>query len=653
MFNWLRTALALLLCIAVFFALAATLLALRVNSTLLNADFYLAQLREAEAYEFLLVDLTTSALDEVRRLETDELPGRLESNPLVSLDLSTDEIVGALSRAVPPDWLQAQVEDSIGPFIRYMSGERDHFEITLRPGERAAVLMSEMEALLLQARVYDVLFEEAVEPAIQSALANRSLPLGMDLSQEQLVSSVRAVLAPDWVHAQLRQALDEVTAYMVGQQDSFRVHVELSDRLDVALTELKKLLRQANAYDALYAEVVEPSVAANLGEGVALPLGIVVTPEEVASTLRQVAPPDWVQEQAERLMDEAAPYLAGETESFTFQVSIRENKLRAVGVLESRVEEEVRAAIRRLPRCDGATSRDLSINSLEDLPDCVPSDIDLDQWLASWSFSVPQEVQDIILSALPDTISFTDADLRRAMVEAGAQEELKRLDDLRALMRDGWTYTDADLRQDLLERAGQGAVARLDTAREILSNGWRYSDADFMADLQEHGDPSAVQAIDSLRSKARLARTLRWALLLVTLALVAAVAFVGGRTWRGRVAWAAAALTVPALAIYVAVRVTYSVVVGPRIQALRDQLLVRPVSNDGPFQDTSILVATRAADMLKSVVDSFVLGIAGYSLALLVIGLAVLLACMAWPRLRKLVLRLRAARGTSSLASPS
>lgn len=641
MVNWLRTALALVLCGALFFALAATLLAWRVNSTLLNADFYLAQLREADVYEFLLVDLTTSALDEARRLEVDELPGGLDSNPLVALDLSTDDIVDALNRAVPPEWLEAQVEDSLGPVIRYISGERDHFEIALRPGERAAALMSEMEALLLKARVYDVLFDEAVEPAIQSALASGSLPLGMELSQEQIASSVRAVLAPEWVEAQLQQALDQFTAYMVGQQDGFKVHVALSDRLDVALAELKKLLREANAYDALYAEVVEPAVVANLGGGVELPLGIVVTSEEVVAALREVAPPAWVQQQVERLIDEAAPYLSGEADSFTFRVSIRENKLRAVDVLEGRVEDKVKEAVRRLPRCTNLTTQDLVINSLADLPDCVPSDIDVDEWLALWTFNTPQEVEDLILDSLPDTISFTDADLRQVMVQSGAQEELKRLDDLRALMRDGWSYTDADLRQDLLERAGPSAVTRLDSAREILSSGWEYSDADFMADLQEHGDPSAVQTIEGLRSRASQARALRWVLLVVTLALVAAVGFAGGRTWRGRASWAAAAVTASALVIYILVRVTHSALVEPRLQAVRDQLLVRPVSNDGPFQDTSVLIATRVADVLESMVDSFILGLSRYSLTVLVIGLVVLTASIAGPRFWRAVTRVR------------
>ena len=85
--------------VLLFVLLLVTLVVLQINGTFLDPDYYPEELRKTNIYEFALVDLLTSALDEARELDP---PEDLDENPLVTSGLSTQDIVSSVNRAVPP-----------------------------------------------------------------------------------------------------------------------------------------------------------------------------------------------------------------------------------------------------------------------------------------------------------------------------------------------------------------------------------------------------------------------------------------------------------------------------------------------------------------------------------------------------------------------
>lgn len=279
-----------------FVLLLLTLMFLQVNDTFLDPDFYPEEMRKADVYEFVLVDLLTSAIDERRELERQKVGEGLEETPLITSGLSTQDIVLSVNRAVPPVWVQGLVEQSFDQVGRYLTGERDEFEFTLRAGEQVKILVDELESLLRKADAYELLFERVVDPAIEDALAVGELPLGVDIPSGKLVEAVRTTVPSEWLREQVEAAIDEAEPYFVDDRDTFEINVQLGDRAEVALAEVKKLLGESNVYDLLYGEVVEPALTDKLGESVQLPLGVTLTNEEVLSALRRVAPPEWVRE---------------------------------------------------------------------------------------------------------------------------------------------------------------------------------------------------------------------------------------------------------------------------------------------------------------------------------------------------------------------
>ena len=470
--------------IALLLFLVVALVVVQVSGTFLDPDFFPRELRKANLYEFVVVDLLTSAVDEARELSPEEFSDSFDSNPLVASELSTEDIVSSVNRAVPPEWIQAQVEEAFDQIGRYLNGERDEFTLTIQAGERVPTVVAEIKGLLRKADAYGLLFDEGITPAIDDALANE-LPLDVDISSQRIADAVRAVAPREWVQAQVESALDELTPYVVGErdtfelrveladrvevalaevrallgeadayellfdeivapkiddalaqelpldidvsstrltsavravatrewvdaqvdvileqatpylvgtEDSFEIRVELADRVEIALAEIKDILRETDAYALLYDQVVEPAVLDSLAGDIQLPFGISVTEVEVVSALREVAPVDWVQEQAEALIDSIGPYLTGAEDQFFVDISLVDNKRDASEVIEALVIQRLEEASARLPDCTSSQLLDLAAGDLGVLSRCVPGGIDLAQTIQVLDLDIAGEI---------------------------------------------------------------------------------------------------------------------------------------------------------------------------------------------------------------------------------------------------------------------
>ena len=392
--------------------LLLALVALQISATFLDADFYPEELRKANIYGFVLVDVATSALDEARLVDAATLTVQLDENPPVTLGLPTRELVTSLNKAIPLSYVQSIVEQVFDELGRYIAGEQDEFQVTIQAGDQAVIMVEEIKSLLRKADAYDLMFDELITPAIEKAVA-QELPFSVNLTSERLGQSARRIAPPEWVQAQVETALDEITPYLIGDRDTVEIRAELSDRAEIALEEMKVLLREADAYDLLYGEVIEPRVEEFLGTSIELPLGITITIEEVNQALRQVAPLEWVQQEAERVIDQATPYLTGKDDRLLVDISLVDNKRQARDIIVDTVTEKVTQAAAELPKCTASQmlSQVISQGALT-LPQCLPPDFQPEQLAGLMRASVAEAVDASVLGSIPDVITFTDANLR-------------------------------------------------------------------------------------------------------------------------------------------------------------------------------------------------------------------------------------------------
>ncbi|MBI4281960.1 MAG: hypothetical protein HY672_00520 [Chloroflexi bacterium] len=604
-----------------------TMVVFRLNATVLEPKFYKEELAKAEIYDFALGELPTSAIEELRSKEPDFFSESLEENPLDTLSLTTDDIVSSLRRSLSPSWVQEQVEQVIEQAGGHVTGERDSFEITIEAGERAKATTQEVKGLIRKAHVYDLLFDEIVTPEIDKALEKEgTLPFKVALTGEDLVGAVKRVAPEDWVKDQLDQALDEVTAYMVGDQETFEVNVQLAERADVALEEIKALLKKADFFELLFDEVLGPMVTEKLPSYTDLPFGVSITQEEVSSALKELVPPSWLEEQALSVIDEAGPYLTGKTDTFQVVIPLAERRETALTVIDNLAKSKLDTLLRGLPECRADQFPFQGpVPSLNELPQCLPQGIPVETVMGLLNVNVTDGVRQLIGNQIPDQAVFTQADLRKALEGVGGADTLERLDRVREIIAQGWTYTDVDFRNNL----GEDNVEMLDKVRAALSDGWTYTDVDLREDLANAGDGNgeALKNLDTFRAQLSRARGLRFLVYVLGGLLLALIGILGGRHWWSRIAWAAATLGIAATIVFVASGPVYSSVVHGLMDNLRADVLQ---DMDSP---TQLLAAEKGLDVAQMVLDDLVGGIRNSSLALLIVALVVLVAAFAWPRL--------------------
>ena len=625
--------------VVLFVLFLVTLLLLQINDSFLDPDFYPEELRKNEVYEFVLVDLLTSAIDDRRAVEAGKSQDDIEDTPLLTSGLATEEIVSSINRAVPPEWVQELVEQAFDEFGNYITGRNDEFTFTLKAGDRVDTLVEEVKSLLRKADAYELLYERELIPRIEDA-AVQELPLGLEVTSDRMVEVARAVVPPEWVQEQVEAILDEVTPYIKGDRETFLISVPLSGRVEIALSEIKQLLRETNAYDLLYDEVIAPQVTERLGDTVGgLPFGVAVTSDEVISALRDVAPAEWVQQQAERVIDDASPYLTGQVDDFATEISLEENKQQARRVLTDLIDRKLSEMVAGLPTCRTLEQARAAISGgPQSLPSCIPPNIDTDAVLDRLGIDVGAEVTRVVLAPIPDTITFSVSQLRTALELAGAGDNLEQVDEVRKIIKDGWTYTQEDLREDLMNEVDEEAVETLDDLRAFLADGWTYTRADFTEDISREGSEITVDDIDRGRDVLKMSRTYRWIIYVPMVLVLVVIGFLGGRGWLGRVKWAAAFLLASAAIIFVAFGPVYDALASSGWDEAREEAL-KEIATSDDYAATTRLAVNKGFDVVESVADGFTSGLARSSLYIAVIALVVLAAAILWSQIVGLLRR--------------
>ena len=317
------------------------------------------------------------------------------------------------------------------------------------------------------------------------------------------------------------------------------------------------------------------------------------------------------------MVDAASPYFTGKQEGFTVVVSLVENKRAARAVIEETVTRKFREVADAVPECTVAQLlTQITSGDFVTLPDCLPPGVELGQIVGDLAPQVVDAVEPSILGLLPDSVTFTETVLRETLVNAGAGDNIDLIDDVRKIIGDGWTYTSDDLREDIRSRlGGEEAVERLDDGRDFLAEGWTYTHTDFRDDIVELGEEDALEDFDQGRDIFSLARTLRYLVYLPVIVLLVLIRFLGGRSWSGRLGWAASFLLVSSALLFVSFGPVYSAVADSRLDDARETAL-EEIELDSNFENTELLVLNKVFDIGESVADGLASGIAVKSLIL-------------------------------------
>ena len=636
---WLRRAGAVGLGGPLTAVLLGALMLLSLNGTFLNADFYTDQLKRADVYRFVMEDVLTSALDDVREREPDDIAVDLRENPVPASGLSTAQIVDAVHRALSPEDLEALVAPAVREIAGYTTGARDEFTIDLRLGQTVRDVVAELQALMREAGVYDRLLERELEPRIREA-AGDALASGADSSgwMQRLFGSdeeaggrlaevIIGVVTPEWFGAQVEHVLDELTAYLTGESDSFEIRIRLSDaQVATAVEDLKSVLRETDTSELVYTDVLDPAVDEGLDETVTLPYGVEVSRDEVKDVLREAAPRPWVQQQADRLIEDVSTYLTGRSERFSTEISLASSKQEAARLLADLAVARVDETVRGLPAC--ATDAEVSAAAAAEsgtLPDCLPPGVSADDLTEEARSAIAEAIRPLVLDPVPDTVTYTHADLRLDVREGGGPDALDALDDSRELFADGWSYSEADLRADI--SSDREVLRDFDRLRSFMSDGY----------VHTPGDPSAsgfAEALDVVHDGSNAVRGSIWFAWLFLAVVLVAIGALGGTTWPGRVAWASGSLLASAVVILFLFWPVYEGVSGALFEQAHEEIAAQA---DGESASTVRLMGDKLVELAEGAADDFAGGVRRSSFVLAAFALLALLGAIFWDRIARVI----------------
>jgi len=624
---------AVLLGIVFLLVLGGTLTVAAVNDTFARPGFVSDQLEEADAYAFLVEELALALLEDAWALDPGEFGEDFEENPLAASGLTPQQVADAVRRALPPEELEALLAPALEDAMAYVMGREDEVVIRFDADAHLNALLVELTGLFRDAGAYERLLERELT-TVFARWVDEGLPadtedsgwtaiLRGDSGEEggSLVRVFTRVATPGWMAGEVEGAGVAVLDYAVGRTDALAVEIRIDEAgAEAAAAEIEAIIAEADAFDVAYANVIEPATRESVAEVTTLPYGIVLTRAEVLDALSEAVAGELLEAEVALLAGDVSAYITGQTDAFVTAVDIVVVKPPAFLALTATATASLRAALRELPDCSTAAENEAARAALRvELPTCIPWDIPASDIVAIAAPAITASIGESVLDRIPDMVSYTEQDLREALEREGGPDALAALDDIRELFAEGWTYTDDDLRADL----DDDAYELVQDVRLALSSGLVLAASDASAEGLGEGLGEARDAVG-------LGSNDLWLPALITAVLLALIALLGGRGWRGRLAWASGTLLLSAVAL--------TILLGPVTQStsqtilddIREEVAADP---DPQYPNTSVALVDKSLDVVQAAVDEVTGTSARNALIVVALGAVGVLATVFWRRI--------------------
>lgn len=592
---WLRRFLTIPLIVAFLVVFISLLLFAHLSASAGNPAFYNDQLKKADVYAWVYARLMPAVLDEI---EAD--------NPDLPIGVyARDDILSAIEKTLPPEWLQEHVESVNNAIIPYLVGDKDEFAIVIPLKDRVEQGSTVIKDDLLQGDAATNLYNDLVSYFADRVMENLdSLPYDLTLTRESVEDALRTVFSQEWIMAQLRSAVDSLTPYLTHETNDLLIIVQIADLVDPAADAILQVL-QANSdkvYNLLLDEVITPTIEDSLGAYVDLPFEVSLSQEEIVDAIKQVMPQTWVSDRLEEIIEAIADYVKGEVERVDVAIDLGESKAAAMDILAAQADDRLRAIFDNLPVCSlSEFSAIIATLPPNTLPDCRPEGESYDYFKEALDIDVAASVNELIGDQIPDSWTYTDEQLRQSI----GPDNSEFIDNARAWVISGWTFSDADLRS----RLDGDEEQTLDDIRAWIRDGYSFTEADLRDWLADEAEMN-LKDFDEARDWVHTVRTWLRALWLVPVLLLVSIGFLGGRNWRSRLAWPLVILLVTCLGIYVALSVTQAQVVDPHAADI--------IGNPAEFQGAERVTVEMGNELAYSTISSFISGIGRTALFIMI-----------------------------------
>ena len=179
---------------------------------------------------------------------------------------------------------------------------------------------------LQRADMYNFVYDKALPAALDEIQTDQSSATPFDITniQDEIVSSARKIVPPEWLQAQVETATNTIIPYFLGKTDSFTYTVALKDRVTTGAQVIKTDMLQGDTFARLYDDVISYAADQMLENLDRLPYSLTLSKEQVENFLRAAAPEDWVSSQAMAAIDSVTPYATGDSDHFTITIPLQD-----------------------------------------------------------------------------------------------------------------------------------------------------------------------------------------------------------------------------------------------------------------------------------------------------------------------------------------
>jgi hypothetical protein len=524
-----------------------------------DADVVTGMLDDAEIYDYvydnivgnLVHDMVAKGIEVDSGLAAGSAPTILKFDDVDSASLAITDLIETL---MPREYVQEKLEASLNGLILYARGEVNEFTIDLEVQERVRSVPGAARQVVSDLDLTERVIEDLLVPQVDSFSEQvTGQALGISFTAEEIEANARLIFAPEWLEGQLFGAIDEVTPYFAGDTDSFNVTLRFGDRVVVAGQILKdKLSNGDTLYNLVFSQVVDPLIQQTVAQSTSVGFGISLTEAEVVSAFEIIAPPAWVQEQGEGVIDALIDYLAGNADSLGYSVDLSDRKVAATTELQDLARKKLTTTLGDIEPCSSpvdlmGASQDLAARQL---PRCVAGgQATIDIALASFGPIMDAQVASFIDAQVPSVVSYTQADF-----DAQLGGSLDSINEYRDRIIDGISFTEQDLIEPNATPGDRQSRVDAEEALRILTNGVLITEKNITDNL----DSAALLQLDDIRAYVNTGFSIRWVLWVLVLLPLLAIAMIGGGGWSGRLKWAGGVAVVCGIVIYGGIALAWS-----------------------------------------------------------------------------------------------
>ena len=179
---------------------------------------------------------------------------------------------------------------------------------------------------LRQADMYNFVYDKALPAALDEIKEDDSSDIPIDITniKDEIVSSARKIVTPEWLQAQVETATNTIIPYFLGKTDRFTYTVAFQDRVTTIAQVIKTDMLQGDTFTKLYDDGISYATDKILENLDRVPYSLTLSKEQVENFLRAVAPKDWISSEAQAAIDAVTPYATGDSDHLTITIQFKD-----------------------------------------------------------------------------------------------------------------------------------------------------------------------------------------------------------------------------------------------------------------------------------------------------------------------------------------